>query len=68
MATKAKTNGRLTEELLETAHDMRASGLMSRAAREKITIRHSAPRTAHPATLRSIRGSGASRRKKSGEG
>jgi putative transcriptional regulator len=40
MATKAKTNRRLTEELLETAQDMRASGLMSKAAHEKITMRH----------------------------
>jgi putative transcriptional regulator len=40
MATKAKTNRRLTEELLETARDMRASGLLSKAAHEKITMRH----------------------------
>jgi putative transcriptional regulator len=40
MAKKAKTNRRLTEELLETAQDMRASGLMSKAAHEKITMRH----------------------------
>jgi putative transcriptional regulator len=40
MATKAKTNRRLTEELLETAQDMRASGLLSKAAHEKITVRH----------------------------
>jgi|SRR5665213_547087 len=40
MATKTKTNRRLTEELLETAQDMRASGLMSKAAHEKITMRH----------------------------
>lgn len=40
MATKAKTNRRLTEELLETAQDMRASGLMSKAAHDKITMRH----------------------------
>jgi putative transcriptional regulator len=37
---KAKTNRRLTEELLETAQGMRASGLMSKAAQEKITMRH----------------------------
>ena len=37
---EAKTNRRLTEELLETAQDMRASGLMSKAAHEKITMRH----------------------------
>jgi putative transcriptional regulator len=40
MAKKAKTNRRLTEELLETAQGMRASGLMSKAAHEKITMRH----------------------------
>jgi putative transcriptional regulator len=40
MATKIRTNRRLTEELLETAQDMRAVGLMSKAAHEKITMRH----------------------------
>ncbi len=40
MARKTKTNRRLTEELLETAQDMRASGLMGKAAHEKITMRH----------------------------
>ncbi len=40
MATKTKANRRLTQELLETAQDMRASGLMSKAAHEKITMRH----------------------------
>jgi putative transcriptional regulator len=40
MAKKAKTNRRLTEELLETVQGMRASGLMSKAAHEKITMRH----------------------------
>jgi putative transcriptional regulator len=40
MAKTAKTNRRLTEELLETARDMRTSGLMSKAAYEKITMRH----------------------------
>jgi putative transcriptional regulator len=40
MAKKTKTNRRLTEELLEAAQDMRASGLMSKAAHEKITMRH----------------------------
>jgi hypothetical protein len=35
MAKRTKTNRRLTEELLETAKDMRASGLMSKAAHEK---------------------------------
>ena len=40
MAKRTKTNRRLTEELLETAKDLRASGLMSKAAHEKITMRH----------------------------
>src|SRR5450432_1082008 len=40
MAKKTTTNRRLTEELLETARDMRESGLMSKAAHEKITMRH----------------------------
>jgi hypothetical protein len=52
MAKKARTNRRLTEELLEIAQGMRASGLMSRVAHEKITMRHlgeeSAAATATP--------------------
>jgi putative transcriptional regulator len=40
MAKKTSSNRRLTEELLETARDMRASGLMSKATHEKITMRH----------------------------
>jgi putative transcriptional regulator len=40
MAKKTKANRRLTDELLETAQDMRTSGLMSKAAHEKITMRH----------------------------
>ncbi len=46
MAKKAKKtvarkgNNRLTKELLETATDMRASGLLTKAAHEKITLRH----------------------------
>jgi putative transcriptional regulator len=61
MATKTKTNRRLTEELLETASDMRASGLMSKAALEKITMRHlgetPAPVSAKlsPTEIRSLR-------------
>ena len=45
MATKAKKiqtkkgNSRLTKELLETARDMH-SGLMTKAAHDKITMRH----------------------------
>jgi len=40
MAKRKTTNRRLTEELLETAQNMRASGLMSKAAHDKITMRH----------------------------
>lgn len=40
---KAATKpSRLTKELLETAQDMRASGLLTKAAHEKITMRHKA--------------------------
>jgi len=39
MQTK-KGQSRLTRQLLETARDMRASGLMTRAAHDKITKRH----------------------------
>ena len=37
--TKAKIS-RLTEELLQTARDMQASGLLTKAAHDKITMRH----------------------------
>ena len=40
MTAKTKTNARLTKELLETARDMHASGIMDNAAYEKITMRH----------------------------
>jgi putative transcriptional regulator len=42
MATKAKSTkiSRLTKELLETADDMRASGILTKKAHEKITMRH----------------------------
>ena len=46
MAMKAKKalvktgNSRLARELLETARDMHGSGLMTKAARDKITMRH----------------------------
>jgi putative transcriptional regulator len=50
MTTKTKTNRRLTEELLETAQDMRASGLMSKLAHEKITMRHLGERPAATAS------------------
>jgi putative transcriptional regulator len=59
MATKAKKtrtkkgNSRLTRELLETADDMRASGLMTKASHKKITMRHmeDAAAPAVPVTL-----------------
>ena len=42
-AKKAKTRtSRLTGDLLETARDMRASGLLTKAVHEKITMRHKA--------------------------
>jgi putative transcriptional regulator len=40
-ARTKKGNSRLTNELLETARDMRASGLMTKAAHEKIAVRMS---------------------------
>jgi putative transcriptional regulator len=40
MTTKKKTNARLTKELLEMAKGMHASGIMTDAAYEKITMRH----------------------------
>lgn len=38
--TKKTSNSRLTETLLETARDMRNSGLLSELAHAKITLRH----------------------------
>jgi putative transcriptional regulator len=42
MATKTNKvkTSRLAKELLETAHDMNKSGLLTKAAYEKITMRH----------------------------
>src|SRR6266702_3014755 len=46
MAAKAKKaklrtgRSRLARELLETAHDMHASGLLTKATHDKITLRH----------------------------
>jgi putative transcriptional regulator len=39
-AKPRKGNSRLTRELLETVQDMHASGLMTKAAHDKITMRH----------------------------
>ncbi len=39
-ARAKKGQSRLARELLETARDMRASGLMTKAAHDKITKRH----------------------------
>ena len=55
MKAKSKANARLTRELLETAQDMRASGLMSKAVHEKITLRHLGATTI-PATTPAITG------------
>src|SRR6266851_431982 len=38
--TKKRATSRLTAELLETARDMRKSGLMSKPVHDKITMRH----------------------------
>lgn len=38
--TKKKAHSRLTSAILETARDMRKSGLLSKAAHDKITLRH----------------------------
>ena len=40
MTRKTKTNTRLTKELLETARDMHAAGIMDDVAYAKITMRH----------------------------
>jgi putative transcriptional regulator len=40
MKANRKGNARLTKELLETAKDMHASGIMSDAAYDKVTMRH----------------------------
>jgi putative transcriptional regulator len=58
MATKTKKAkaSRLTQELLETARDMRKSGLLTKAAHEKITMRHSVmPAVAAPLTGKEIK-------------
>jgi hypothetical protein len=39
MAVKTAANRRLTEELLEMANDMRESGVMSKAAHDRIIKR-----------------------------
>jgi hypothetical protein len=46
MKAKNAADTRLTKELLEMAKDMRASGIMSDAAYEKIVFRHLGQR--HP--------------------
>jgi putative transcriptional regulator len=53
MATKTKKTkaSRLTKELLETARDMHASGLLTKAAHEKITMRHTGIAPAVTVTL-----------------
>ncbi|HLJ01372.1 MAG TPA: helix-turn-helix domain-containing protein [Bradyrhizobium sp.] len=49
-----KSHSRLTQELLETARDMRASGIITEAAHEKITLRHT--RKAAPAAAVTLTG------------
>ena len=49
--TKKAKASRLTRELLETARDMHASGLLTKAAHEKITMRHRGIVPAITATL-----------------
>ncbi|MGQ0685303.1 helix-turn-helix domain-containing protein [Bradyrhizobium sp.] len=39
-AKTKKTHSRLTSAILETARDMRKSGLLTKAAHDKITMRH----------------------------
>jgi putative transcriptional regulator len=51
MTAKKKTNDRLTRELLEMAEGMHASGVMSDAAYEKITLRHLRHGEARPEPL-----------------
>jgi hypothetical protein len=46
MTTNEKTNTRLTRELLEMAKGMHASGIMTDAAYEKITMRFAGVGTA----------------------
>ena len=57
MTAKKKTNARLTKELLEMARGMHASGIMTDAAYEKITMRHfeDAGTTTQPLTSDDIR-------------
>ena len=60
MAAKIKTkpNIRLTQELLETADDMLASGVMPQDAHDKITMRHLGKRevtSIAPITAKDIR-------------
>src|SRR4051812_41155162 len=59
MATKAKKKtktSRLASELLETAHDMHKSGLLTKAARDKITMRHLGASNIHAAVTAEISG------------
>ncbi len=57
--SSSKPNARLTQELLEMADDMRASGVMDELTREKITLRHlghaAKVPTANPSTSEEIR-------------
>jgi putative transcriptional regulator len=57
MTARKKTNTRLTKEMLEMAKGMHASGIMTDAAYEKITMRHfeGASATTQPLTGDDIR-------------
>jgi len=48
MTEKAKSNARLTHELLEMAKDMHEAGVMDDAGFEKITLRHLGGKAAAP--------------------
>jgi putative transcriptional regulator len=50
-ARAKKGNSRLTRELLETARDMRAGGVLTKSAHDKITMRHAGIASAVPVTL-----------------
>jgi hypothetical protein len=52
MAAKTIPNRRLTKELLETANDMRASGVLSKASHDKI-IKRSFRGTSEPGIQKS---------------
>jgi hypothetical protein len=58
MAKTTKGNRRLTEELLESAQEMCASGLVSEATYEKISVRLHAPHMENHSTVKNGERSG----------